>query len=76
MENWGLVTYRETYLLVDEANTSAATKQTVAIVVGHELAHQWFGNLVTMVTLMRISSAFPYSEIFQLIIFISVGMVD
>lgn len=49
MENWGLVTYRETYLLVDETNTSALTKQTVAIVVGHELAHQWFGNLVTMV---------------------------
>ncbi|XP_065204274.1 puromycin-sensitive aminopeptidase-like [Planococcus citri] len=48
MENWGLVTYRETYLLVDESNTSAATKQHVAIVVGHELAHQWFGNLVTM----------------------------
>ncbi len=49
MENWGLVTYRETYLLVDENNTSAATRQTVAVVVGHELAHQWFGNLVTMV---------------------------
>lgn len=49
MENWGLVTYRETYLLVDENNTSAATRQTVALVVGHELAHQWFGNLVTMV---------------------------
>lgn len=51
MENWGLVTYRETFLLVDEKNSSAATKQDVAIVVGHELAHQWFGNLVTMVRL-------------------------
>lgn len=50
MENWGLVTYREAYLLVDKANTSAVTKQFVALVVGHELAHQWFGNLVTMVT--------------------------
>ena len=48
MENWGAVTYRETALLVDEANTSAANKQWVAIVVAHELAHQWFGNLVTM----------------------------
>ncbi|XP_071101495.1 puromycin-sensitive aminopeptidase-like [Haliotis cracherodii] len=48
MENWGLVTYRETALLVDPANTSARVKQWVALVVGHELAHQWFGNLVTM----------------------------
>lgn len=48
MENWGLVTYRETALLVDPENTSARVKQWVALVVGHELAHQWFGNLVTM----------------------------
>jgi len=48
MENWGLVTYRETALLVDPQNSSAASKQRVAIVVGHEIAHQWFGNLVTM----------------------------
>ncbi|KAH1002212.1 hypothetical protein HUJ04_008323 [Dendroctonus ponderosae] len=48
MENWGLVTYRETTLLVDPQNTSAASKQNIALVVGHELAHQWFGNLVTM----------------------------
>lgn len=48
MENWGLVTYRETCLLVDPENTSAARKQWIALVVGHELAHQWFGNLVTM----------------------------
>ena len=47
MENWGLVTYREVYLLVDE-NSSAASRQQVALVVAHELAHQWFGNLVTM----------------------------
>lgn len=50
MENWGLITYRETALLVDEANSSAASKQTVALVVGHEIAHMWFGNLVTMVS--------------------------
>ncbi|KAB0796160.1 hypothetical protein PPYR_10221 [Photinus pyralis] len=48
MENWGLVTYRETCLLVDPENTSAVRKQWIALVVGHELAHQWFGNLVTM----------------------------
>jgi len=48
MENWGAVTYRETALLVDENNTSTAVKERVAIVVAHELAHQWFGNLVTM----------------------------
>jgi len=48
MENWGLVTYRETALLVDPNNSSLMSKQTVAIVVGHELAHQWFGNIVTM----------------------------
>ncbi|KAK2579854.1 hypothetical protein KPH14_007537 [Odynerus spinipes] len=48
MENWGLVTYRETCLLVDPQNTSAVRKQWIALVVAHELAHQWFGNLVTM----------------------------
>jgi puromycin-sensitive aminopeptidase len=48
MENWGLVTYREQCMLVDPQNTSLPTKQYVAMVVAHELAHQWFGNLVTM----------------------------
>ncbi|KAJ1943845.1 hypothetical protein GGF37_002466 [Kickxella alabastrina] len=48
MENWGLITYREVALLVDEASTSSRAKQYVAEVVSHELAHQWFGNLVTM----------------------------
>lgn len=48
MENWGLVTYRTAYLLFDENNSSLKSKQNVAYVVGHELAHQWFGNLVTM----------------------------
>lgn len=48
MENWGLVTYREVALLIDETSSSAAAKQHVALVVGHELAHQWFGNYVTM----------------------------
>lgn len=48
MENWGLVTYRDTALLFDPKSSTAANKQRVATVVGHELAHQWFGNLVTM----------------------------
>ncbi len=48
MENWGLVTYRETALMVDPEHASLSTKQWVAEVVAHELAHQWFGNLVTM----------------------------
>eukprot|EP00268_Persea_americana_P036934 TRINITY_DN364_c0_g1_i1.p1 TRINITY_DN364_c0_g1~~TRINITY_DN364_c0_g1_i1.p1 ORF type:complete len:897 (+),score=171.49 TRINITY_DN364_c0_g1_i1:409-3099(+) len=48
MENYGLVTYRETALLYDEQHSAAANKQWVAVVVAHELAHQWFGNLVTM----------------------------
>uniref|UniRef100_A0A8C4QJV6 Aminopeptidase n=2 Tax=Eptatretus burgeri TaxID=7764 RepID=A0A8C4QJV6_EPTBU len=48
MENWGLVTYRELALLVDPKSSSSEARQSVALVVGHELAHQWFGNLVTM----------------------------
>ncbi|KAK9460950.1 peptidase family M1-domain-containing protein [Lipomyces oligophaga] len=48
MENWGLITYRVVDLLFDENTSGAATKQRVAEVVQHELAHQWFGNLVTM----------------------------
>jgi aminopeptidase N/diadenosine tetraphosphate (Ap4A) HIT family hydrolase len=47
MENWGLITYRETALFAND-DSSAAAKQRVAYVVAHELAHQWFGNLVTM----------------------------
>ncbi|SVC22565.1 uncharacterized protein METZ01_LOCUS275419, partial [marine metagenome] len=48
MENWGAVTYRETALLVDPANSSAGTRQRVAEVIAHEMAHMWFGDLVTM----------------------------
>ncbi|ELR17053.1 APM1 (AMINOPEPTIDASE M1), putative [Acanthamoeba castellanii str. Neff] len=48
MENWGLVTYREAALLIDVHQSSAGRKQGVARTVSHELAHQWFGNLVTM----------------------------
>lgn len=48
MENWGAVTFRETALLFDEEKTSLVNKQWIAIVIAHEIAHQWFGNLVTM----------------------------
>ncbi len=47
MENWGLITYRESTLLSDK-NTSIVDKRYVASVIAHELSHQWFGNLVTM----------------------------
>jgi aminopeptidase N len=48
MENWGLITFRENALLFDTANSAPELKEWVAAVVAHELAHQWFGNLVTM----------------------------
>ena len=48
MENWGLITFRETCLLVDKNHTSFQNTQWIALVIAHEIAHQWFGNLVTM----------------------------
>ncbi|XP_037727912.1 aminopeptidase Ey-like [Drosophila subpulchrella] len=48
MENWGLVTFRESRLLFSPGHSSLADQQMLAYVVAHELAHQWFGNLVTM----------------------------
>ncbi|KAJ8967080.1 hypothetical protein NQ314_003092 [Rhamnusium bicolor] len=48
MENWGLITYREAYLLYDPEVSSKTSQHSVASVIAHELAHQWFGNLVTM----------------------------
>lgn len=48
MENWGLITYRTTAVLYDEETSDAAYMTRVVYVVAHELAHQWFGNLVTM----------------------------
>eukprot|EP00854_Cymbomonas_tetramitiformis_P015073 gene15073-17814_t len=48
MENWGLVTYRSSLMLFEEGKTPVNAKQRIGYVVGHELAHQWFGNLVTM----------------------------
>ena len=47
MENWGLVTYKESLILFNSADSSAATRQDSASVIAHELAHQWFGNITT-----------------------------
>ncbi len=47
MENWGLITYRESCLLADNL-TPESSKRFIATVIAHELSHQWFGNLVTM----------------------------
>ncbi len=48
MENVGLITYRDAYLVIDPAKASQGELQSSLDVVGHEIAHQWFGNLVTM----------------------------
>jgi puromycin-sensitive aminopeptidase len=48
MENVGLVTYRDAYLVIDEAKASQSELQNSLDVIGHEVTHQWFGNLVTM----------------------------
>uniref|UniRef100_A0A8C2K9D5 Aminopeptidase n=1 Tax=Cyprinus carpio TaxID=7962 RepID=A0A8C2K9D5_CYPCA len=48
MENWGLVAYRETALLYDPRTSANGNKQRIVTVVSHELAHMWFGNLVTV----------------------------
>ena len=48
MENFGAITYRETAMLVDPKTASVGAKKEVALVVAHEMAHQWFGDLVTM----------------------------
>jgi aminopeptidase N len=45
MEHWGLVTFREVNLLYEEGVSSTINRQRVATVIGHELAHMWFGNL-------------------------------
>lgn len=47
MENWGLITYRESRMLYDANESSAWSQQDVASVIVHECAHMWFGNLVT-----------------------------
>ena len=48
MENTGCITFREVILLIDEKQGSVDLKKTIADVIAHEMAHQWFGDLVTM----------------------------
>lgn len=48
MENWGLLIFRPLRLLLDEAKSDTNDKKRISRIVGHEVAHQWFGNLVTM----------------------------
>jgi aminopeptidase N len=48
MENAGLITFREVLLLIDEQHGSPGLKKTIASVTSHEIAHMWFGDLVTM----------------------------
>ena len=48
MENTGCITFREVILLIDEKQGSVDLKKTIASVIAHEMAHQWFGDLVTM----------------------------
>ncbi|XP_018327042.1 endoplasmic reticulum aminopeptidase 1 isoform X2 [Agrilus planipennis] len=48
MESWGLITYSETAILYDPIETSTAAHQGIAVTIAHKVAHQWFGNLVTM----------------------------
>lgn len=48
MENWGAIFYFETALLVDPALTTESSKQNIYGTIAHEMAHQWFGDLVTM----------------------------
>ena len=45
MENWGLITYRESALLYNAKKDGFVTKKRITIFIAHELAHQWFGNL-------------------------------
>ena len=47
MENWGLITYREYFLHIDEKRDTFLRKRSATSIIGHELIHQWFGNLVT-----------------------------
>ncbi|CAJ0920566.1 unnamed protein product, partial [Mesorhabditis belari] len=48
MENWGLITFRDSSLLYNEKTSGELSKEHIALVICHEIAHQWFGNLVTM----------------------------
>lgn len=62
---------RETALLIDPKNSGSSSRQWVALVVGHELAHQWFGNLVTMVTSHKPYQLFVLENTFRHVHFVS-----
>lgn len=47
MENWGLIIYTESLMLYNELKTTAYAKQEIAMVIAHEQAHLWFGDLVS-----------------------------
>ena len=61
MENWGLITYRETALLYKDGVSANSNKQRIAMVVSHELAHQWFGK--------RLNISAPSNSFFLCIIY-------
>lgn len=48
MENWGLIMFRESFLIYNSQETSTEIQEYMTVLMAHELAHQWFGNLVTM----------------------------
>jgi aminopeptidase N len=50
----GLITFKEPLVLIDQDNFSVQSKAEVALVVAHEVAHQWFGNIVTMVFKLKV----------------------
>ena len=63
MENWGLITYRETALLYKSGVSALTNKERVATVVSHELAHQWFGNSsIRALTLPKHSYLIPWNR--------------
>jgi hypothetical protein len=78
MENWGLITFKESLVLIDLDNYSVQTKFEVALTVSHEIAHQWFGNIVTMVTKKEsVSSSFYiYFDFFFTFFLLKKGMVE
>lgn len=74
MENFGLLTFKESLLLLDSNNYSVKTRAEVALVVCHEISHQWFGNLVTMVFKRQLQLFYSFKPL--LIFSFEKGMVD
>lgn len=72
MENWGIVTFRETRLLYDDRNNSVIDKRNVVNVICHELAHMWFGNLGNLI--FTINNTIPSNENMKYIFFFLVTL--